>query len=291
MKIGFIGLGIMGLPMARNILKHGYDLTVYTHKKETIDLLVKEGAKASSSSTDLASKVDVVITMLPDSKDVEEVVNELLEQDNKFTLIDMSSIDPTVTKKLGKILKEKGMDMLDAPVSGGEPKAIDGTLSVMVGGDESVFNKYNNLLHTMASSVTLVGNLGSGNICKLANQMIVANNIRVVAEALTFAKKCGANPTKVVEAIKGGLAGSEVLNAKAKMMIEGNLNPGFRVALHIKDLKNALNASHAVGASSPMTAEALEVLESVSTLGGASLDHSAMIKYYELINGISLKDE
>ena len=273
MKVGFIGLGIMGLPMAKNILKNGYELHCYTHKEKTIEEMEKLGAKGEKNALEVAENSDVVITMLPDSANVKEISEEIKNSKNKFTLIDMSSIDPIVSKEIGAELEKLGKDMLDCPVSGGEPKAIDGTLSIMCGGKKETFEKYNELLKAMGTSVTYVGELGAGNTCKLANQMIVASNIAVLSEALTFAKKAGANPELVFNAIKGGLAGSEVMNAKAPMMLEENYKPGFRIDLHIKDLKNALNAAHSINMPTPITAQMLEIFEVVKNDNGGSLDH------------------
>ena len=246
MKVGFIGLGIMGKPMAKNIIKAGYEVVVTTHKKAVVDEMVAVGAQGAANGKEVASQCDVVITMLPNSPNVRDAVlgkDGVLEGAKAgLVLIDMSSIDPVESRKIGEALAAKGVEMLDAPVSGGEPKAVDGTLSVMVGGKKDLFDKYAPLLKTMAGSVVYVGELGSGNVAKLANQIVVACNIAAVAEALTFAKKAGTDPKLVFEAIKGGLAGSTVMNAKAPMMLERNFKPGFRIELHIKDLNNALNA-------------------------------------------------
>ena len=292
MKVGFIGLGIMGKPMSKNLLKAGYDLVVSDINKDNVNELASCGAKVATNGSEVASLCDVVITMLPNSPHVREVVlgkNGILEGAHpNLTLIDMSSIDPVESKKIGSILADNGIEMLDAPVSGGEPKAIDGTLSVMVGGKKDIFDKYYSLLKAMAGSVTLVGDLGAGNIAKLANQIIVACNIAALAEALSFSKKCGADPKLVFEAIKGGLAGSTVMNAKAPMMIEKNFNPGFRIELHIKDLTNALNAAHAVTAPIPLTGQVMEMFEMLKAHGWEKADHSALAKYYEFINDIEI---
>lgn len=233
MKIGFIGLGIMGRPMAKNLIKAGHELTVFDFNKEAVADLVSCGAAAAESNKDLASKVDVVITMVPNSPQVRAAVlgkDGVVEGAKEgLVLIDMSSIDPTESKKIGAELAEHGIEMLDCPVSGGEPKAIDGTISVMCGGKKELFDKYYDMLMAMAGSVVYVGDLGSGNVAKLANQMIVAINIAAVSEALTFAKKAGTDPELVYQAIRGGLAGSTVMDAKAPMMLAGNYKPGFRI--------------------------------------------------------------
>ena len=292
MKIGFIGLGIMGRPMAMNLMKAGHDLVVCDHKKAAAEELISAGATFAENGAAIASQCDLCITMVQNSPQVREAVlgkGGLLETAKPgFTLIDMSSIDPVESQKIGAELKEKGIDMLDAPVSGGEPKAIDGTLSVMVGGEKATFDKYLPLLKAMAGSVTYVGALGAGNIAKLANQIVVACNIAAVAEALTFSKKVGADPELVYQAIRGGLAGSTVMDAKAPMMIDGNYKPGFRIELHIKDLTNALNAAHAVNVPVPLTGEVMEMMQSLKAYGHEKEDHSALARYYEKISEVSI---
>ena len=254
MKVGFIGLGIMGKPMCRNLMKAGYEAVVYNRSKASVEELAAEGAQAAGSPAEVAENCQVIITMLPNSPQVREVClgeNGIASAAKEGTIvIDMSSIDPVQSKEIGAELNKKGIDLMDAPVSGGEPKAIDGTISVMVGGSKENFDKYYDLLMAMAGSVVYVGELGSGNVAKLANQVIVALNIAAVSEALTLAVKNDADPELVYKAIRGGLAGSTVLDAKAPMMMAHNFKPGFRIELHIKDLNNALNAGHAVNAGS-----------------------------------------
>lgn len=295
MKVGFIGLGVMGKPMSKNLLKAGYDVVVNDHKEKTMDELVALGAKKAASPKEIACVCDVIITMVPNSPQVREVAlgeNGILSANKKgIVLIDMSSIDPVQSKEIGTILANNGIDMLDAPVSGGEPKAIDGTLSVMVGGKKETFDKYESLLKCMASSVVYCGDLGSGNVAKLANQVIVAINIAAVSEALTLAKKLGANPETVYKAIRGGLAGSTVLDAKAPMMLEHNFKPGFRIDLHIKDLNNALNASHAVNSYLPLTGQLMEIMQSLKNEGYGVEDHSAILRYYERNTKVNLKED
>ena len=201
----------------------------------------------------------------------------------------MSSIDPTESKAIGAELAKKGIEMLDAPVSGGEPKAIDGTISVMVGGKRELFDRYYDLLMAMAGSVVYVGELGSGNVAKLANQIVVAVNIAAVAEALTFAKKAGTDPELVYQAIRGGLAGSTVMDAKAPMMLAGNFKPGFRVELHIKDLTNALNAAHAISAPVPLSGQLMEIMQSVKADGCDKEDHSSIVRFYEKLSNVTVK--
>lgn len=295
MKIGFIGLGIMGKPMAKNIMKAGYELVVNTHNPKTIEDFVALGAEGAKSAAEVAEKADVIITMLPNSPQVRQVClgeGGIIETGTDRTVvIDMSSIDPTESKAIAAELAKKGIDMLDCPVSGGEPKAIDGSLSVMCGGKKETWDKYYDLLMTMAGSVVYVGPIGSGNVAKLANQMIVASNIGAVAEALTFAKKAGTDPELVYKAIRGGLAGSTVLDAKAPMMLSGNYKPGFRINLHVKDLTNALNAAHAINMPVPMTAHMMEVMQELMGHGEGACDHDDVVKYYERMTGVSIVKE
>ena len=292
MKIGLIGLGIMGKPMAKNILKGGYtDLLVSDLNQAAVEEVAVCGAKASSNE-EIGRTCDVVLTMLPNSPHVKSVmlgeggVASFMRPGTVF--IDMSSINPVASQEIAAELAEKGVEMLDAPVSGGEPKAIDGTLSFMVGGKKEVFDEYKPLLETMGASVVLCGEVGAGNTTKLANQIIVACNIQALAEALTLAKMTGVDPRLVFEAIKGGLAGSTVMNAKAPMMLEGNRKPGFKIDLHIKDLNNALDCAHSVGAPVPMTAEVQEILQWLHNHDGGQKDHSAIAEYYEYLTGANL---
>ena len=291
MKIGLIGLGIMGKPMAKNMLKAGYDLTVSDLNKANVDEVVAAGAKAASNK-EIGETCDVVMTMLPNSPHVKSVmlgengVASFMKPGSVF--IDMSSINPVASKEIAAALAEKNIEMLDAPVSGGEPKAIDGTLSFMVGGKQEVFDAHKAILETMGASVVRCGDVGAGNTTKLANQIIVACNIQALAEALTLAQKAGVDPQLVFEAIKGSLAGSTVMNAKAPMMIAGNDKPGFKIDLHIKDLNNALDCAHSVGAPVPMTAEVQEILQWMHNHEGGQKDHSAIAQYYEYLTGIRI---
>ena len=284
-KIGFIGLGIMGKPMSKNLIKAGYQLIVSDFNKDAVKELESLGAEVANTPKEIAEKADIVITMLPNSPNVKQVAlgeNGLIEGAREgLVYIDMSSIAPAASQEVYKVLIEKGVDMIDAPVSGGEPKAIDGTISVMVGGKEEVFNKVKPVLDAMAGSVVLVGEIGAGNVTKLANQVIVALNIAAVSEAFVLSQKAGVNPEAVFEAIRGGLAGSTVLEAKAPMMLDRNFNPGFRINLHIKDLTNALEAGHEVGAPLPLTAAVLEMMYGLKVDGHEFDDHSALLKYYE----------
>lgn len=295
MKVGFIGLGIMGRPMAKNLLKAGHELVVCDFNKEAVADVVAAGATAAENGAEIAKACDVIITMVPNSPHVRAVClgeNGIIEGGSEKTVvIDMSSIDPTESKAIAAELAKKGIDMMDCPVSGGEPKAIDGTLSVMCGGKKETWDKYYDLLMCMAGSVVYVGEIGSGNVAKLANQMVVACNIGAVAEALTFAKKAGTDPELVYQAIRGGLAGSTVMDAKAPMMLAGNYKPGFRIELHIKDLTNALNAAHAINMPVPMTAQMMEVMQELKCHEEEKNDHSDIVKYYERMSGCSIVKE
>ncbi|MDY5478373.1 MAG: 2-hydroxy-3-oxopropionate reductase [Enterocloster clostridioformis] len=287
MKVGFIGLGIMGKPMSKNLLKAGYGLVVFDFNKDAVNEVTGCGAVSAASGREVAEQCEVVITMVPNSPHVRAAVlgeNGVADGAKPGTvLIDMSSIDPTESKAIGAELAKKGIDMLDAPVSGGEPKAIDGTLSVMVGGKKELFDKYYDMLMVMAGSVVYVGELGSGNVAKLANQIVVAVNIAAVSEALTFAKKAGTDPELVYQAIRGGLAGSTVMDAKAPMMLGRNFKPGFRIELHIKDLNNALNAAHAISSPVPLTGQLMEIMQGLKADGYEKEDHASIVKYYEKI--------
>ena len=292
MKIAFIGLGIMGKPMAKNLLKAGHQLRVYDRKKETMDEMAAAGATLCESSVETVEGVDLVMTMLPNSPHVKSVMLEddkLAEKMPKTaTFIDMSSINPVASREIAEGLAKYGIDMLDAPVSGGQPKAIDGTLAFMVGGKEEVFNKFKPVLEAMGSSVVLCGDVGAGNVTKLCNQTIVAVNIAALAEALQMGQMCGVEPEKIFQAIKGGLAGSTVMNAKAPMMMDQNFQPGFRIDLHIKDLTNVVDVAKAVDAPIPLTQSVLEMMKILHHDGDGSCDHSALLKYYQKLTGETL---
>jgi len=285
MKIGFIGLGIMGKPMSKNLLKAGYELVVCDVVKAAVDEVVAVGAKAAANPKEVAKQTDIIITMLPNSPQVKDVVlgeNGVIEGAKPGSVvIDMSSIAPLVSREVSARLAAKGVEMLDAPVSGGEPKAIDGTLSVMVGGKQAVFDKYFPVMKTMAGSVVLTGSIGAGNVTKLANQIIVALNIAAMSEALVLATKAGVEPELVYNAIRGGLAGSTVLDAKAPLVMDRKFNPGFRINLHIKDLQNVLDTSHEVGVSLPLTAAVMEIMQALKVDGKGDNDHGGLIQYYE----------
>lgn len=285
MKIGFIGLGIMGKPMSKNLLKAGYSLIVLDRNTAVLDELLSAGATVAATPKALAEQCDIIITMLPNSPHVKEVVlgeNGVIEGARPgAVLIDMSSISPLVSREISEMLAAKQVAMLDAPVSGGEPKAVDGTLSVMVGGDKAVFDKCFDIMKAMSGSVVHTGNIGAGNVTKLANQVVVALNIAAMSEALVLATKAGVDPDLVFQAIRGGLAGSTVLEAKAPMVMDRNFKPGFRIDLHIKDLANALNTSHDIGAQLPLTAAVMEMMQALKADGLGNADHSALACYYE----------
>lgn len=293
MKIGFIGLGIMGKPMAANLAKAGHELVVLDRNADVVDEVVDGGATTLATPAEVAAAVDMVITMVPDSPQVRAVAlgeGGLIEGAQEGLLYaDMSSISPIASQEVAEALGAKGVRMVDAPVSGGEPKAIDGSLAVMVGGAKDDFDEMKPVLDAMASSVTYVGPIGAGNIAKVANQVVVALNIAAVAEAFTLAQKAGVDPEMVYEAIRGGLAGSTVMDAKGPMMLEGNTKPGFRINLHIKDLNNALATSHEVGAPLPLTAAVREMMTALAVDGHEASDHSALVCFYEKLANTTVR--
>jgi 2-hydroxy-3-oxopropionate reductase len=293
MNIGFIGLGIMGKPMAKNLLKAGNKLVVYDKHDAPVSELVHAGAAAGSSPKDLASRSELIITMLPNSPHVKEAIlgkNGVIEGVKPGSvLVDMSSIAPLASREVAAELAGKGIEMLDAPVSGGEPKAIDGTLAIMVGGNEAVFEKVKDVLLKMGASAVLCGEIGAGNVTKLANQIIVALNIAAMSEAFVLATKSGVDPERVFGAIKGGLAGSTVLNAKAPMVLEGNYKPGFRIELHIKDLQNALDTAHETGVPIPLTSQVMEMMQALRVDGKQAEDHGGLIQFYERLAGVKVR--
>jgi len=292
-QIGFIGLGIMGRPMSRNLLKGGYSLVVYDIVSAGVAEIVTAGAEKGESCADVASRAEIVITMLPDGPDVEKAVlgpAGLLEGAKAGTIVvDMSSISPIVAQNVAAACAAKGVQFLDAPVSGGEPKAIDGTLAIMVGGDAAIFEKVQPILSKMGASVTLTGAVGAGNVTKLANQIMVACNIAAMGEALVLATRAGLDPEVVFNAVKGGLAGSTVLNAKAPMVINRNFKPGFRINLHQKDLRNALLAAESMKVSLPFTSLVQQMLMALMNDGKGNLDHSAIVTFIEEMAGIEVK--
>jgi len=293
--IGFVGLGIMGRPMAKNLIKAGYSLTVFDVIGTNVEQVVTEGASAASSAKEVAANTSVVITMVPDSADSEAAImgpNGVLEGASKGSVvIDMSSIAPGVSQKIADACESAGVEFLDAPVSGGEPKAIDGTLAIMVGGKKQVFNEHVDLLNSLGASVVLCGDYGAGNITKLANQIIVAANIEAVSEALVLSSKAGLDPNVVFQAIRGGLAGSTVLDAKAPMMIEGNFKAGFRIKLHQKDLHNAILTGKELGVPLPVTGLVQQMIGSLMNDGKGDLDHSAIANFIEDMANTTISQE
>jgi len=292
-NIGFVGLGIMGGPMCRNLLKAGHKLVVFDVVPALVERVAGYGASAGDSARGVAERSEIVITMLPDGPEVEQAVlgpAGVLEGARPgSTIVDMSSISPLVAQKVGAACEARGVRFLDAPVSGGEPKAIDGTLAIMVGGDEAVFNEMAPVLGTMGSSVTLTGPIGAGNTTKLANQIMVACNIAAMGEALVLSTRAGLDPNVVFNAIKGGLAGSTVLNLKAPMVIGRNFKPGFRIRLHEKDLRNALLAAESMKVALPLTSTVQQMLFALMNHGKGDLDHSAIVTFIEEMAGIEVK--
>ena len=294
-KVGFIGLGIMGRPMCKNLLKAGYEVIAFDpFAKEALDDVVSCGAIRGESNADVAAKSDVVVTMVPNSPHVRAAVlgdKGVVEGAHEgLTVIDMSSIAPLESKAIAEECRKHGIAMMDAPVSGGEPKAIDGTLSVMCGGPKELFDENYDLLKTMGASVVHCGDVnGAGNTVKLANQIIVAVNIAACSEAYSLATMAGVDPEKVFAAIRGGLAGSTVMDAKVPMMLEGNFKPGFKIDLHIKDLNNALDTGHGLGMPMLLTSQVQEMLQWLHNNGSGQCDHSAILKFYENITGTEVR--
>ena len=290
--IGFIGLGVMGRPMAKNLIDAGYKLVVYDKFAKSDDL-VSLGAESATSNKDVALKSDIIITMLPNSPHIKEAIlgaGGVIEGVKNGTIVvDMSSIAPEASQEIAAALKAKNALFLDAPVSGGEPKAVDATLAIMVGGEKATFEKVKPILEKMGASVVLVGDVGAGNVTKLASQIIVALNIAAVSEAFVLAAKAGVNPQAVFEAIKGGLAGSAVMNAKLPTMLDGNFKPGFRVELHTKDLQNALDIAHTLSVPVPLTAMVMETMQALKIDGLAANDHSVLVRFYEKLAKVEIR--
>ncbi|AGT33629.1 hypothetical protein M493_17100 [Geobacillus genomosp. 3] len=285
MLVGFIGIGIMGKPMVRNLLKHGYTVTVFDINEEAVRRVASEGAVPAASPKEAAKNSDVIFTMLPNSEHVKSVVlgkDGIVEGAKQGAIVvDMSSISPVVSKELAETLAGRGIDMLDAPVSGGEPKAIDGTLAIMVGGKEEVFEKVKPLLQCMGKDITLVGGNGAGTTVKLANQIMVNVNIAAMSEAIMLAAKAGIDIEKMYQAVRGGLAGSAVLDAKMPLILERNFRPGGRIDINLKDLTNVIETAHAIGVPVPLASQVLEMFYALKVDGKEGLDHAALVQYYE----------
>jgi 2-hydroxy-3-oxopropionate reductase len=292
-KIGFIGLGIMGKPMAKNLIKAGYSLIIHNRSQAPVAELVKEGAQAAKSPMEVAQQSEIVITMLPNSPDVELVVlgkNGILERAKAGTIIiDMSSIEPLVSQKIAAELAKNDIEFLDAPVSGGEPGAIQGTLAIMVGGKEDIFNQCLPIFKILGKSVVLVGDVGAGGFAKLANQVIVALNIAAVSEAYVLAQKAGLDPEKLFQAIRGGMAGSHVMEAKIPMIMDRNFKPGFKIKLHNKDIKNTLATAAGLQVPLPLTGLVEQVLSALIVDGKGDLDHSAIIQFTEKLAHVEVR--
>ena len=291
-SLGFIGLGIMGKPMARNLLKAGYPLVVHNRSRAAVDELSKEGAQIATSSAEVAARSEVVITMLPDSPDVELVY---AGENGVFAgvkpgclLIDMSSISPVVARKLATEAERRGCDMLDAPVSGGEAGAISATLSIMIGGKTSAVERAMPIFQTLGKNIVHVGGTGAGQVTKAANQMVVGTTIAIVSEALVLAAKAGVDPAKVRQALLGGFAQSKILEAHGQKMLERNFKPGFRIRLHEKDMKIALAAGSAYGVPLMVTSQVAQIMTAMKSMGNGELDHSGIVKFVEELAKIEL---
>ena len=291
-RVGFIGTGTMGKPMAINLLNAGIKLKVYDLCKEPLKELKNYGAQLCNSKEELAKESNVIITMLPNSPESIDVIigkNGIINYAKPDTIvIDMGSIDPLVSIEIGNALYAKKIKFLDAPVSGGVPKAVDGTLAIMVGGDLETYKKVTDLFEILGNSHILIGGIGSGNYTKLANQIIVALNIIAVSEAFTLAKKAGLSPIKVFEAIRTGLAGSTVMEQKLPMILSRNFKPGFKIKLHRKDIQNVINASSKLDVVLPFTSLAFEVLKALDLDDKGNEDHGAIIKFFENLSKVSV---
>ncbi|PGY05862.1 2-hydroxy-3-oxopropionate reductase [Bacillus sp. AFS031507] len=292
-KVGFIGLGIMGKPMALNLIKAGFSLTVNDLNQEAVHQVVEAGAVAAHSAKEVAENSDVIITMLPASKHVEEVVlseNGILAGAKAGSvIIDMSSITPEVSRELAAAAAKKGVGMLDAPVSGGEPKAIDGTLAIMAGGKEDVFESVLPVLYGMGKDVILVGDHGCGVTAKLANQIIVNLNIAAMSEALVLAAKAGIDIEKMYQAIRGGLAGSAVLDAKVPLILDRNFVAGGSIAINMKDITNVMDTAHEIGVPLPLSSQLLEIFHALKIDGKIKDDHGSIVRYYEKLANVEVK--
>ena len=284
LKLGFVGLGIMGAPMAGHLVAAGHEVFINTRSKVP-ESLTSTAATACASPEEVASKADMIFVMVPDTPDVEKVLfgdkGIAAGLSKGKVVVDMSSISPIATKEFAQKINALGCDYLDAPVSGGELGAKNATLSIMVGGDEKVFEKVKPVFELMGKNINLVGGNGDGQTAKVANQIIVALNIEAVAEALLFAAKAGADPAKVRQALMGGFASSKILEVHGERMVKRTFDPGFRIELHQKDLNLALSSARALGVSLPNTATAQELFNSCSAHGGKAWDHSAMVKALE----------
>jgi 2-hydroxy-3-oxopropionate reductase len=283
--VGFIGLGIMGKPMARNLIKAGYTLVVHNRSRAAVDELSKEGAQTAASSQEVAARSEILITMLPDSPDVELVYageqGVFAGAKPGMLLLDMSSISPVVTRKLAREAEKRGLDLIDAPVSGGEAGAISATLSIMVGGKATAVERAMPIFQALGKNIVHVGNAGAGQVTKAANQMVVGTTIAIVSEALVLAAKAGVDPAKVRQALLGGFAQSKILEAHGQKMLERNFKPGFRIRLHEKDMKIALATGSEYGVPLMVTSQVAQMMTAMRSMGNGDLDHSGLIKFVE----------
>jgi 2-hydroxy-3-oxopropionate reductase len=291
-QIGFIGLGIMGKPMALNLLKAGQTVIAYDINKEAVQEVVSLGGVDATSLEEVAKQSNVIITMLPSAKHVKEVVlgeAGLIHYAKAGTIvIDMSSLSPVDSLEIATALEQKEMAMLDAPVSGGEPKAIDGTLSIMVGGKPEHFESVKPIFDALGENTILVGDNGSGATAKLANQVIVNLNIAAMSEALVLATKAGIDVRKMYEAIRGGLAGSAVLDAKVPLILERNFVPGGRIDINMKDITNVMDTAHSIGVPLPLTSQLLEIFHALKVDGKSRDDHGGIVQYYEKLANVEV---
>jgi len=290
--IGFVGLGIMGKPMARNLIKAGYQLVVHNRSRGVVEELSKERAQTATSPREVAARSEVVITMLPDSPDVELVYageqGILAGAKEGRLLIDMSSISPIVARKLAQQAEKQGCDMLDAPVSGGEAGAIAGALSIMIGGKALAVERAMPIFQVLGKNIVHVGDAGAGQVTKAANQMVVGTTIAIVSEALVLAAKAGVDPAKVRQALLGGFAQSKILEAHGQKMLERNFKPGFRIRLHEKDMKIALGTGAEYGVPLMVTSEVAQMMTAMRSMGNGDLDHSALVTFIEQLSSAKL---
>ncbi|WP_074440033.1 2-hydroxy-3-oxopropionate reductase [[Bacillus] enclensis] len=293
MRLGFIGLGIMGKPMSLNLVKSGYDVTVFDINESAVEELVGSGARGAGSAKEVGEMSDIIFMMLPKGEHVESVVlgesGVIYGANDGAIVVDMSSISPVQSKGIAEALEARGMEMLDAPVSGGEPKAIDGTLAIMVGGKEEVYDKVKPYFDAMGQDITLVGDNGCGTTAKLANQILVNVHIAAMSEALTLASKAGIDIKKMYEAIRGGLAGSAVLDAKVPLILERNFVAGGRIDINAKDLTNVMDTAHSIGVPLPLSSQVLEMYHSLMADGKAADDHGGLIQHYEKLANFEVK--
>jgi len=294
-NIGFIGLGIMGRPMTLNLLKAGHNVTVYDINKEAVDKLVAAGAKGAVSPKEVGENSDIIITMVPNSQHVREAVlgeNGVAKGAKAGSVvIDMSSITPVASKQIAEELSKVGIEMLDAPVSGGEPGAIAGTLAIMVGGKPEVFEDVKDVLYDVGKAVILVGGNGCGVTAKLANQVIVNLNIAAMSEALVLAAKAGIDIDKMYQAIRGGLAGSAVLDAKVPLILERNFVAGGRIDINLKDITNVMETAHGIDVPLPLCSQLLEIMHALKVDGKAGDDHGGIVQYYEKLAKVEVRKE